>query len=368
MESPSSDPYTGRCKTWSAGPGAGWLPPPPLLCLLMCCPVVLCLFPTLSIVLSRVCLYHGLYVSACPCALSSPPQCHVWKVVQQTSLQVKTGRDCLQVPLQLVSDSRRLGLPAEAEIRRVFLEEKVTALVLCSPHNPGGVLWTRQELELIATVCCDCGVFVIADEIHADLALFAGVHTPMAVVCESVGHKDVATLGSASKAWNLAGLHCGWVALQDAGLREQYMAVVEHACLHFGSVFASIGMLGAYTVGAEWLSKAKAHIEANIILLEERLAALPGTPIKPIRPEATYLVWLECSGLGKNGVPPAAGELSELDRFFQEEVQVKLSDGFQFGFGEWSSYMRINVACAQSTLLAVLDRLDKAVVTMHAKQ
>lgn len=128
-----------------------------------------------------------------------------------------------------------------------------------------------------------------------DLTLWGLQHVPMALACAEVGHRDVMTASSPGKTWNLAGLHCGFVVLQDDALRARYMAVVAHASLHFGSVFATSAMLAAYRLGGAWRDRLCRYFESQVLFVEEFLDA-QCPQLRLVRPQATYLVWLDCSG------------------------------------------------------------------------
>ena len=149
------------------------------------------------------------------------------------------------------------------------------------------------------------------------------------------------------------------MAIEDPALRARYVAAVDYACLHFGNAFATTAMLAAYSAGGPWLGRLKRHIEGNIRFLEEFVAArVPGIAVAA-RPEASYLVWLDCRGLGLEG--ESGAEVSALSAFMLGCARVKLSDGLSFGGPPTARFQRINVACPRALLAAALGRIADAV-------
>ena len=248
-------------------------------------------------------------------------------------------------------------------LRALLEKERAKALIWCSPHNPTGRVWTKTELLAVASLCKELGVFIISDEIHSDLTLWGAKHTPMALACQAAGHEAVLTMSSPGKTWNLAGLHCGFVVLQHAEHRARYLAVVEHAYLHFGSAFGTAGMMAAYERGGPWRHRLCRYIEAQVEFTEAFLRnRVP--EVVPVRPQASFLIWLDCTGLGLEAV--SGGVESELCRFFLEEAKVKLSDGWSFGGAPTAHYQRINVACSRAVLREALERIARAVARRKA--
>ena len=281
------------------------------------------------------------------------------------------------------------------ELRRVFEQAQppVRMLIWCSPHNPTGKRWSHAEQVEVARVCKTYGVIILSDEIWAPLTLWGDTHEPMAAACEEVDHAAaVATLCSPAKAFNIAGVHCGYVVLpgargpcmdgipsttgeaavspSHASLHASYMAVVEHAALHFGNVFSTTAMLAVYEdpTTDEWLVRLRLFLQRNIELVEGYLRTHCYPEILPVRPQATYLVWLQCKGLGLSAAPPRDGSPSdsELCRWFRLKAGIQLSDGHSFGGADWAQFQRMNVACPTKTLRASLLRLGRAVAELRA--
>ena len=173
----------------------------------------------------------------------------------------------------------------EANIR----SERVRMLLFCNPHNPGGRAWLPAELRELVQICRRHGVLIVSDEVHMDWCLFGNRHTPVATVARP---DEVVTLGGPGKAFWIQGLQASFVALEDEALRARYQAVVAHTAESEGSVFATAGMLAAYTSGGAWLESAKAYIEGNVMEVEGFLARhLP--EVRAWHPMATFLVWLD---------------------------------------------------------------------------
>lgn len=241
------------------------------------------------------------------------------------------------------------------------------ALLLCSPHNPGGRVWSAVELRDLARACATHGVSVIADEIWADWALWGSAHVPFHRVAEGVARDAplaYACLGAPTKTWNLAGLHCTYVLLPQPTLRDRYLAHVAHAFLHYGSAFATCALLGAYgREGARWLAATKALVEANYALLVEALRA-GVAEIVPMRPQATYLVWLDCTALA---AALRLGSPAELNDFVLGEARLVLAPGDEFGDARCGFHQRINIACERRVVAEAAERLVGAVARRRAE-
>ena len=317
------------------------------------------------------------------------------------ALVVKSGRTLVTQQLVLSETTGRYEIDFE-KLRAAFNAHSVKLLIWCSPHNPGGRVWTRSELRRVVEICQSNDAYIISDEIHSDLILPSSScpHTPLAVVarddCEGYAAERVMTMSGPGKTWNIAGLHCGFVIMQSAALRAKYLAVAEHAFLHYGSVFATTALLAAYSTREEvtaaaaaaagsasasasaelrcnveggsggdpaaWLELLLLHLDRNVDLVvrvvRERMPQL-----KVMRPGASYLVWLDCEELQLDGVPPEGegeGALSALMRFFTEQAKVQPSPGFLFGGEATSHFIRLNIACPTPYLEEALQRIALA--------
>lgn len=223
-------------------------------------------------------------------------------------------------------------------------------LILCNPHNPGGIVWSRETLERVAKICAANNVLVLSDEIHCDLALFGHKHIPFASVSTEAERCSI-TLGAPSKTFNMAGVVSSYIIVPNEEIRHplfRWMASNEFNEAH---IFAPIATIAAFEEGEEWRRQMLAYIEKNIIFVEDFLTDnIPA--IKPLRPQASFLVWLDCKGL----------ELSHtnLIDLFVNQAHLALNDGVMFGPGG-EGFMRLNVASPKSVLEKALQELKKVI-------
>lgn len=209
----------------------------------------------------------------------------------------------------------------------------------CNPHNPGGRVWTVEELRRIADICKENGTMVVSDEIHADLTLPPYKHHPFATVSEAAAQNSL-TFMAPSKAFNMPGLGSSYAIAVNEDIRRRFREFMEAGEFCEGHLFAYIGAAAAYTHGEEWLEQVLGYVQANIDFTENYLKEhVPG--IGMIRPQASYLVFLDCRALG---LPQ-----EKLARLFAEKAHLALNDGTMFGKpGE--GFMRLNVGCPRSVL------------------
>lgn len=223
--------------------------------------------------------------------------------------------------------------------------------LLCHPHNPGGRVWTSDELRRMAEICHREGVIVVSDEIHADLTLPPFCHVPFAKVSE-VAAECCITLMSPSKAFNMAGLTSSYSIISDEALRERFHRFLANSELHLGHAFAFNSVAAAYSHGTEWLEQMLDYVQGNIDYVEQFLASeLP--QIGMIRPQASYLIFLDCRKLGLS--------VQELNGLFVDKARLALNDGAMFG-KEGEGFMRLNVASPRSMIVEAMYRLKKALL------
>lgn len=222
-------------------------------------------------------------------------------------------------------------------------------LILSNPHNPGGRVWTPEELEWIAEICYDSGTLVISDEIHADLTLPPYRHHTFALVSDKARRNSLVFM-SPSKAFNMPGLASSYCLIEDSNIRRQFQAYMEAGEFDEGHLFAYLSVAAAYSNGTEWLDQAIGYIRANIDYTDEFLRRhIPA--IRMIRPQASYLVFLDCRALGL--------DQEALVNLFVDGAHLALNDGTMFG-KEGEGFMRLNVACPRSLLQEALSRLKEA--------
>lgn len=221
------------------------------------------------------------------------------------------------------------------------------AWLLCNPHNPTGRVLSRTELEAAAALAVRYGVVVLADEIHAPLTLPGAVHTPYVSLGEEAAG-DAVTFASASKAWNVAGLKCAVLVAGSERTRRRLAAIPKELSYRTGHL-GVIAAIAAFTEGGEWLDAVCAHVDRNRGLLPGLLAEhLPG--VRCSAPEASYLAWLDCRGLGLGDDPAAA---------FLERGRVALSAGLDFG-APGAGFARLNMATSRALLNEAVTRMAAA--------
>jgi len=280
--------------------------------------------------------------------LIQTPVYHPYILVPQNN-----GRVVVESALK--SDDRAVAGSYSAAVMTIDWEdferkaEGCKLFLLCHPHNPGGRVWAREELERMADICQRKDVLVISDEIHADLTHHGYSHLPFASVCEAAAQNSI-TFASPSKAFNMAGLTSSYSIIPNPDVRAKFSTFLENSELNLGHLFAFISVAAAYSHGTEWLDQCISYIEDNVAYVERTLREeMPRICI--IRPQASYLVFLDCRGLG---LTPEA-----LNRFFVEEAHLALNDGAMFGKpGE--GFMRLNVASPRSVIEKAMQQLKAA--------
>ncbi|MDA5132933.1 MalY/PatB family protein [Psychrobacter sp. ANT_H3] len=235
-----------------------------------------------------------------------------------------------------------------ADIEAKIIEHKVKLYLLCNPHNPGGRVWTRQELEALLALCKKHDVAIVSDEIHQDLTLSGYTFTPLLTLAKGYEHK-VVSLTSMTKTFNVAGIKGSMIFAKDDALIKKISQQQQLNDEYELNLFAYEVIRSAYEEGDEWLEQALTYIEANIELtitfLEEHLP-----DIKIMRPEASYLIWLDCSAYAQDNQ-----KLYDKLR----EAKVELNAGVKYG-AEGHLKMRLNVACPEALLREGLNRVSAA--------
>ncbi len=228
--------------------------------------------------------------------------------------------------------------------------EKTKMIIISNPHNPIGRSWTSEELVNLAEICLEKEIIVISDEIHCDLVLPGYTHTPMASLSERIAENTV-TLIAPSKTFNLAGLSTSSVVISNAGLRKAFNKVVDDLHLGNGNIFGTIASISAYTDGHQWLDALLDYIDHNIEFVADYCRAMI-PEIIPVKPEATYMIWLDCRKFGMTG--------KELQSFFVNKAGVGMNEGSTFGPGG-EGFMRMNVAATHQTVMQAMEQIEKAV-------
>lgn len=233
------------------------------------------------------------------------------------------------------------------------LKKGPKAFILCNPQNPIGHTWTREELTAMSQLCLAYQVPIISDEIHGDLTLFGHKHIPTASLSPEIAANTI-TCTALSKTFNLAGLQVATVIFnnqENRGLFETFWHSLE---IHRNSPFSLVASLAACHHGEAWLSQLLPYLEDNMRFVKDFCdREIP--QIKTYLPEATYLMWLDCRGLGLDN--------EALDRFMIEKAKLGLNSGYTFD-PKLNGYMRLNAACPRSVLQKAMEQLKAAVATL----
>jgi cystathionine beta-lyase len=229
-------------------------------------------------------------------------------------------------------------------------DDRCRMLILSNPHNPAGIVWSRETLERLAEFCHSKGIIVISDEIHCDMALFGNRHIPFASVSEKAAACSI-TFGAPSKTFNIAGIVCSYAIVPDEGLRERFYGWLEASELGAAPIFSPIAAVAAFRHGEQWRQQMLAYIEGNIEYIEsfcrERIPQ-----IRPLRPQASFLVWLDCRKLGLDH--------DALTSLFIEKAGLALNDGEMFNPGG-KGFMRMNIGTSREIIKEAMLCLEKAV-------
>ncbi|MGO3755470.1 MalY/PatB family protein [Psychrobacter celer] len=236
------------------------------------------------------------------------------------------------------------------DIEAKIIEHKVKLYLLCNPHNPGGRVWTADELKALLALCKKYEVAIVSDEIHQDLTLTGHTFTPLLKLAEAENYAhNVVSLTSMTKTFNVAGIKGSMIFAKDDALIKKISQQQQLNDEYELNLFAYMVMQSAYEEGGEWLEQILAYIEHNIEITLDFLAGhLPD--IKVMRPEASYLIWLDCSAYAQD-------DQALYDKL--RDAKVELNSGIKYGH-EGHLKMRINVACPKTLLREGLNRIYAA--------
>lgn len=271
-----------------------------------------------------------------------PPVYHPFKLVTDA-----LNRQVVNNPLIL--EEGKYSIDFEG-LKKTISENDCKMLIFCSPHNPVGRVWNRDELEQLAEICCDNNILMISDEIHSDFILDGHKHLPFATISEKARENSI-TLMAPSKTFNIAGIVSSFAVIHNKEIREKYMNYLVPRELHQGTLFAYTATEAAYNHGEEWLEQVIGYIQENIDFVTKYLNEnIP--QIKPIELESTFLMWLDCRELGL-----AHDKLVDL---FVNKARLALNSGAMFG-KEGEGFMRLNVGTPRSILQQALENLKAAI-------
>ena len=272
--------------------------------------------------------------------LQSPVYYPFYKVIEDNGCQVINNR--------LINNGGRYEMNFD-ELEKQAADGSVRMMILCSPHNPVGRVWTKEELRRVSEICFANDVLLVSDEIHSDLVFRPNVHTPAASLSEELMMNTI-TCMAPSKTFNLAGVQVSDVIVPDRRLRRRLAGSLKSAGV-MPNVFGLAAQTAAYNEGEEWLEQLLEYLAGNLDFMENFITSeLP--EVKFRRPEGTYLAWLDFSGYGFT--------TGELQNRMKNKAGVALDDGYIFGDGG-EPCQRINFACPRSVLIKAMERLRKGV-------
>lgn len=233
------------------------------------------------------------------------------------------------------------------DLERKLAHERARLMLICNPHNPGGRVWTRDELTRVAELCRKYGVRVVSDEIHCELTLYDNEYVPFGSLPDELT-RDSITCCSPSKAFNTAGLQIANIVCRDAEVRNRIDRAININEVCDVNPFGVIALQAAYSdEGYEWLTQLRAYISSNYDLLRERFAReLP--KCKVMRMEGTYLAWIDCSELHISS--------DEIEEMLIHENKVWVNAGSMYGT-EGAAFIRINMACTSELLNEGITRI-----------
>jgi cystathionine beta-lyase len=229
------------------------------------------------------------------------------------------------------------------------IPSRAKAIILCNPHNPVGRLWNKKELTRLGEMAIRHGVVVISDEIHCELLFKGHQHTPFASISKEFEQNSIVCMAP-SKTFNLAGLEVSSIIIPNKKLRNDF-AKTRAGLLPGPNLFGYTALEAAYRFGDDWLDQLLEYLQGNLDFLLDYFAEKISR-IKVIKPEGTYLIWLDCRDLGMDKM--------ELRNFMRNKARVGLDDGFLFGSGG-SGFERMNIACPRVILEEALKRIESAV-------
>lgn len=271
-----------------------------------------------------------------------PPVYHPFRLTPEGN-----GRKVVYNPLRENPDG---SYSMDFDNLEAVTDDKCRMLILSNPHNPAGITWDADTLRRLAEFCHRRGIIVISDEIHCDMALWDNRHIPFASVSPEAAACSI-TFGAPSKTFNIAGIVSSYAIVPDDSLRRRFYTWLQANELNEPTLFAPIATIAAFTQGEEWRRAMLDYVQGNIdFVIDYCREHLPG--IKPLRPQASFLVWLDCRGLGLSH--------DELIDLFVRKARLALNDGEMFGHGG-EGFMRLNVGSPRAIIREGLERLRKAI-------
>ena len=235
-------------------------------------------------------------------------------------------------------------------LERIFREEHPRMMIVCNPHNPVGIAWEPEVLREVARLARKHDVIVFSDEIFGDLMLYGHKHTAMATVSDDAAAVTV-TCGAPSKTFNIAGLKSSWCVVKNPELRNPFFKWIETNELCNANLVSIIATEAAYRHGGQWLEECLHYIEGNVDFVHDYCRDhIPG--IEVVKPQASFLVWLDCRGLGLSH--------EEVVDLFINKARLAMNEGSMFGEAG-RCHMRFNMGSPRSVLEQAMRQLEAAV-------
>lgn len=261
-----------------------------------------------------------------------------------------TNRQMVENPLKI--ENGRLTF--DFDDLKAKIDDRTKLLLLSNPHNPGGMVWTRDELTELSNICVENEIIIISDEIHSDLIFKGNRHIPLPTISEEIKLNTVVCMAP-SKTFNIAGLTTSVIIIPNKRLKAKFERKLHTPHLHMGNIFGNIALEVAYTQGEEWLEQLLEYLENNFNFIKDYIDKnIPR--LKVMQVEATYLAWIDFSELGLKG--------TELENFVVKKAGLGLSPGKVFGTGG-KDFMRLNFGCPRSYIENALHQLKDAVEELH---
>lgn len=271
-----------------------------------------------------------------------PPVYHPFRLTPEGN-----GREVVYNPLKENADG---SYSMDFDNLEKVVDDKCRMLILSNPHNPAGIVWRKDVLIRLADFCYKRNIIVISDEIHCDMALWGNRHIPFATVSEKAAQCSI-TFGAPSKTFNIAGIVSSYAIVPNDRLRNKFFSWLTANELNEAPLFSPIATIAAFSKGEEWRKEMLKYVEDNIKFVE-RFFGENISQIKPLRPQASFLVWLDCRSLGL--------EHDKLIDLFVNKAHLALNDGEMFGQGG-QGFMRMNVGTPRAVLEKALCQLKEAI-------
>ncbi len=249
------------------------------------------------------------------------------------------------------ADGKLVGYDMDFDNLEQVCDSNCRMLILANPHNPAGIVWSKETLQQLAHFAVTHNLIVISDEIHCDMALFGNKHIPFAYVSKEAAQCSI-TFSAPSKTFNMSGIVSSWAVVPNEELRKKFYGWMAAGELNEEHLFAPIATMAAFEHGEEWRKQMIKYLEGNIeFVMEYCKNNIP--LICPVCPQAGFLIWLDCRALNLSQ--------KELKDLFVKKAHLALNDGQIFGKKEGFGFMRMNVGSPRSIINEALDRLKTAI-------